>query len=181
MLVRRVAATLVGLTVLLAAEAATAQWLTAIPRAIVRDFNQRNRWPEQYVCADREAVRAPFDLMVVKGWMRQNTLGTHHFEPHSGELTEAGRLKVQWIVFEAPAQHRNIFVHRSPDAQETAARLAATGEYATGISVEGAGPPPVLLSDTAPSGWPAERVDTIGRKFQASLPQPVLPAPQSDY
>ena len=177
---RYLGAALVALAVFFAVDRAMANWLTAIPESIARDFKRRNCWPRPFSGPDRDAVQAPFTVMVANGWMRQNTLGDHHFLPETGELTEAGKLKVQWIVREAPSQHRAIFVYRSIDAQETQARMNAVAQLAAELAVDGSAPPPVLASNAAPSGWPAERVDAVGRKFQATTPDPRLPEPQRD-
>ena len=68
--------------------------------------------------------------MVANGWRRQNLLGEFHFEPQSGQLTEAGRLKVQWILTACPEQHRLIYVHTAGTREETAARVAAVQQLA---------------------------------------------------
>ncbi len=47
-------------------------------------------WPYPYVCPERVWAHAPFDVMVVNGWRRQNLLGAHHFDPQTGKLTRAG-------------------------------------------------------------------------------------------
>ena len=62
-------------------------------------------------------------LMVSNGWRKQNMLADHHFADESGVLTEAGRMKVRWILTEAPRHHRTIYVHRDEDAEVTAARI----------------------------------------------------------
>ena len=52
-----------------------------------------------------------------------------HFEPGTGQLTEAGRLKVRWILTAGPEQHRLIYVHTADNNQETAARVAAVQNW----------------------------------------------------
>ena len=74
--------------------------------SVARDTKRRNCWPEPFTRPDRYAVRAPFALMVSNGWRRQNLLGEHHFVDQGGKLTEAGRLKIRWILTEAPQHHR---------------------------------------------------------------------------
>ena len=48
-------------------------------------------------------------------------LGDHHFLGSSGKLTEAGELKVRWIVEQVPRHHRAIFVRQAATPEETAA------------------------------------------------------------
>ena len=78
--------------------------------SVARDTKRRNCWPEPWLGPDRAVTRAPFCIMVANGWRRQNMLGEFHFEPGSGQLTEAGRLKVQWILTACPEQHRLVYV-----------------------------------------------------------------------
>lgn len=139
-----------------------------------RDFAERNQWPYPYVCPDRESVRAPFALMVQNGWRRQNMLTEEHFKDGSAELTEAGRLKVQWIMTDVPLPHRMIFIRRADTVEKTSTRIQTVQKLAARLSTDGAAP---VVSETtiSPAGWPADRVDAISRKFQTSIPAPELP------
>jgi len=131
-------------------------------------------WPKPFVCPDRQAVRAPFAIMVANGWQRQNLLGDHYFEPGTGELTVAGQEKIRWIVESAPQPHRTIYVHRGADAKDSAARVEAAQQYVARIVGEGELPAVVPTSIPEP-GWPADRVEFITRKFQSTAPTPRLP------
>ncbi len=146
--------------------------------SIAQDYAQRNQWPFPYVCADREAVRAPFAIMVHNGWRRQNLLCEEHFKEGTAELTDAGRLKIQRIMTEVPAPHRTIYVRRADSPETTAARIQAVQELAAKFSPDGT---PAVVQETtvAPAGWSAERLDSINRKFHAAVPVPQLPPPQS--
>ena len=91
------------------------------------------------------------------GWERQNLLSEFHFLPGGNELTEAGRMRVQWIMNEVPEPHRQIYVHRANTPQETAVRMQAVqrfiaqSPYAANV--------PVLESTRTDDGWPADRID----------------------
>jgi len=52
--------------------------------------------------------------------------------------------------------------------QAAVARFACEGEN-----------PPVILTNTEPSGWPASYVDQMSQQFQATIPAPRLPASTS--
>lgn len=156
------------------ASQASADWCFGIFDSIARDTKRRQCWPEPFVAPDRGAVRAPFCTMVSNGWRRQNMLGEFHFEPGTGKLTEAGQMKVRWIVTAAPQQHRFIYVHTGMSREETAARSAAVHELTMQIAPENM--PPILTTSIPDDGWPADQVDLIGRKFQATTPPPRLPA-----
>ena len=109
--------------------------------SIARDTKRRNCWPEPFVYADRAAVRQTMAIQVSAGWERQNLLSDFHFLPGGNELTEAGRMRVQWIMDEVPEPHRQIFVHRADTPQETALRMQAVqhfvaqSPYATNVPV----------------------------------------------
>jgi len=144
--------------------------------SIPRDIKRRQCWPKPFVCPDREAVRAPFAVMVCNGWQRQNTLDDNYFEEGTGQLTKAGQLKVRWIVTEGPTEHREVYVHRAETAEETAARVNAVHQFAACFT-----PPehavPVLETDVTPRVWPpADHVDDVLRKFESSAPKPRLPS-----
>lgn len=143
--------------------------------SIGRDFKRRNCWPEPFVCPDRQAVREPSAIMIARGWERQNMLYDQYFEDGQHLLTEAGRLKIHWILTEAPSQHRVVYVRRSDNPQETFLRLEAVRAYAVQV-LAGQQLPPILETSLSPPGWPADRVDVQSRKFYAAIPDPVLPS-----
>ncbi len=149
-----------------------AEWLCEFSRSVAQDWKRRNCWPEPFVTWDRASTLEPFSAMVNNGWQQQNLLGDHHFREGTTELTEAGRLKVRWIVLEGPEQHRVIYVHRTLSEPETAQRVAAVqrcaAEYRNPMAQ-------IIPTDLSPQGWPAERIDTLNRKLQATVPEPRLP------
>ncbi len=150
-------------------------WLRSFAHSVVVDFHRNNCWPEPFMQADREATRIPFNAMVANGWRLQNALTDHHFEPTTGRLNEAGKLKAYRILTEVPKQHRTIYVLRAKSAEETAARLDGVEKLVATYAAEGI-QGNVVLSTVTPRGWPAERVDAVTRAFQASAPEPRLSA-----
>ena len=155
----------------------SADWFFGIFDSIAKDTKRRQCWPDPFAAPDRAAARMPFATMVANGWRRQNMLGEFHFEPSTGQLTEAGRLKVRWILTTGPEQHRLIYVHTADTDQETSARLAAVQQLATQIAPNNL--PPVLPTSISEEGWPASEVDAIGRKYMSTQPAPRLPAASS--
>jgi hypothetical protein len=148
---------------------------TGVVASIVRDFERRNCWPEPFIFPDRQAVRDPIAIMVARGWERQNMLAEQYFEENRADLTEAGKLKIRWIVAEPPPHHRVIYVRRTVTPELTMARIQAVTAFAT----QAAQPepcPPVLETTASQLGWPADRVDVLSRKFYAAIPEPKLPA-----
>jgi hypothetical protein len=139
------------------------------------DWKRNNAWPEPFVRADRRAYFEPFELMNAKGWLRQNTIGNHHFNPDTNQLTEAGQLKVRWILSTAPPEHRIIVLVRGHSQEVTATRMDSVQQTATNFVPEGP-LPEVRVTGIEARGWPARDIDAIGRKAQASMPAPILPA-----
>jgi hypothetical protein len=162
-------------TITLATLPARADWLCDFFHSIPQDTKRRNCWPQPFICADRQSVRTPFTIQVANGWRVQNLLGAHHFEPNSGELTEAGRLKVRWITFQAPSQHRAIYVNSADTPEETASRMNAVNTYVAKIMPQGE-LPTVTETRIIDEGSPADQVESISRKYQSTMPAPRLPA-----
>lgn len=133
------------------------------------------RWPSPYVCPDRVNAHAPFDMMISNGWRRQNLMGGHHFTHDSTKLTEAGQLKVQWIMTQAPESYRRMFVERSVDPSVTEQRIATVREYSEKLAQGGVAP---QVSDThiVSEGRPAATVDFVNTQFRENMRPPVLPA-----
>ncbi len=145
---------------------------------IARDTKRRNCWPEPFVYPDIQSVRAPFGVMIAHGWRQQNLIGDYHFHEGGIGLTEAGRQKIRWILFEAAPQHRAIYVQMADDPNVTAARVAEIQQVAAQLSPYHE-PPPVLQTRIQPQGWPAEWVDSVSRKYREATPAPVLPEKSS--
>lgn len=148
--------------------------LKAVLKSIVRDTKRRNCWPQPFVRPDRYTVRAPFAVMVANGWRRQNMLSDHHFSPQTHELTEAGQLRVRWILTQAPPAYRAVYVHVAEDAEKTAKRLESVQQLAAQLVPHGE-LPQVLQTDIPDHGWPAERVEAINRALQGSTNTPRIP------
>jgi hypothetical protein len=142
------------------------------------DFYRNNAWPEPFSSIDRKAQVAPFAMMHHKGWLRQNTIGHHHFDPTTQQLTEAGQLKLRWILTQTPADRRIVVVVRGYTDDETSMRADSVQQAAERIIPEGT-LPEVRLTDIDARGWSADEIDAIDQKAKASIPNPVLPAMQS--
>lgn len=171
--------TVVGFVLIAFASASqvSAGWFCDIFNSIARDVKRRQCWPEPFLRPDRVAARAPYVTMVANGWRRQNMLGEYHFKPSTGQLTEAGRIRVRWILTAGPQQHRFIYVHRARTKQETSARIASVMQLAGKISPKNM--PPVMATSISDQGWPAEEIEAISRKWRKTIPAPRLPPPAS--
>ncbi len=150
-------------------------WVDDTVHHIKSGYHRNQQWPWPYFCPDRIAVREPFCIMINNGWRRQNLLGPHHFNASAKQLTTAGELRVRWIMTQAPADRRSIFVERAAEAEVTEQRLATVREYAAPLAIDGQTP---MVSDThlISEGRPAAVVDSTNVRFLESMPPPTLPA-----
>jgi hypothetical protein len=131
------------------------------------------RWYKQYMQPSRRAICQSMAVMVNNGWRRQNLMGAYHFDPKNpGELSEAGRRKAEWILTQAPAERRSVFVERTADQAETADRVQAVQQYAAGINIAAAD---VQETNLRNEGHPAGTVDAVFTGFSANQAAPVLP------
>jgi len=168
----------VAFAVLATTGTAHANWFTAFWGDVGRGWHRNNCWPDPFTDLDQAAVVAPIPVMVAKGWQRQNLLGDHHFDAESKKLTPAGALKVRWILSQAPLDRRTVFIERTNTADLTQARVEAVQQAIVGINPQGIAPE-VIVSDLQTLGRSSEYVDSIGRKYQESIPAPRLPAMQT--
>jgi hypothetical protein len=162
---------------LICASQASADLCTSFFNSIATDVKRRQCWPAPFMANDRVAARLPFAMMAANGWRRQNMLGEFHFEPGTGQLTEAGRLKVRWILTAGPEQHRAIYVHLADNNQEMVARMTAVQQYASQVTPMNL--PSIAATSIPDDGWSANEVDIIQRKYLSSQPSPRLPPPSS--
>lgn len=156
----------------------SADWFCDFCTSVARDTKRRNCWPAPFVCPDRQAVRASFAVMVNNGWRRQNLIGNSYFDSLTGELTEAGRLKIHWVIFEAPEQHREIYVHVGQSNDETQARMAAVTAYASSLAPQGQ-MPSIMQTTISEDAYPADRTNRLTDIYKSmkDAQPPYLPSP----
>jgi hypothetical protein len=130
-------------------------------------------WPRQYINPARRGICQATELMTRNGWRRQNLLGKYHFDESGEKLSEAGRLKVDWILTQAPAQRRTIYIQRSPEAEQTARRIEVVQQLVTNATSAG-GPAEVQETNIRDEGHPAAAVDAVFTGFSQNQPTPKL-------
>lgn len=131
-------------------------------------------WPGPFIPPARNGVTAMYEAMANNGWQRQNLLGMHHFHEETNELTQAGRLKVQWILTQTPMNRRNIFVQRAGTAELTAQRIESIRTFTDSMSPS---PGMANITDThlVAEGHSAGMVDAVFTGFRENQPAPILP------
>lgn len=142
-------------------------------QAIEAGREENNMWPQQYVGLDRMNAAAPFKIMIRNGWRRQNLLGSHHFNEDATQLTQSGKLRVQWILTQTPPQFRQVFVERSITEGVTDARIAATEQFASQV-LKGED---ATIADThiQSDGRPAVVIDYVNTQYRENMMTPMLP------
>ena len=81
---------------------------------------------------------------------QQCTLTGFHFDPSTDQLTEAGRLKIQSILFEHPEQFRKIYVVRGYREEQSEKRVASVRETLTRVVEDGSNSRRAINRDRAP-------------------------------
>jgi hypothetical protein len=118
---------------------------------------------------------APFIIQTANGWRRQNLLSDYHFDAVTNQLTLAGETKLRYILTQMPPSRRTVFVQQGLNRNVTQGRMAAV-ERASGSILPDGMLAQVVESNLPNSGWPASDVDAVTRKFNATRPDPRLPA-----
>jgi len=139
------------------------------------NYDANVHWPKIFIPPARRSVCSTYDAMINNGWRRQNLLGNYHFNQDTNQLTDAGKLKVNWILSQAPQHRRSVFVQRGAEQLQTTARIAAVHEHTAGLSPAiGA----VNVNDThiVAEGNLASSVDSVFVGYEANRLPPVLPA-----
>lgn len=134
-------------------------------------FHAAHYWPYPYDCQDRAAIRSTVAMHVNRGWDEAITFFDYHFDPETQELSQAGVAHLQWLMTDAPMQHRRALVQTSALEGANDTRVASVQEIASRLS-GGQGSLPVELRNTTLSGRPAREVDAIRRKDLESIPDP---------
>jgi len=169
---------LFGWVILLTAAPAEAQWFTTFWQKVKIDYKRNKYWPEPFIWADRKATIAPFSQMVANGWRRQNLMSDYHFNDTDTQLNVAGEAKIRYILTQMPPSRRTIFVQRGLTPEETASRINLV--HHTALSILPIGAMPNIAESNLPNdGWPADDIDAVARKFNATRPDPRLKSMQS--
>lgn len=142
------------------------------------DIHRNNAWPQPFVSVDEKNYVLPFETMTAKGWLRQNTIGQHHFDAATNRLTEAGQLKLRWILTHTPPNRRVVVVVRGDNDEITSMRTDSV-QQAVARLVSSGPLPEVRLTDIEARGWSAEEIDAIGVKAKEAMKPPVLPPRKS--
>jgi hypothetical protein len=138
------------------------------------DYARNNSWPQPFRGLDANAVVAPFEVMRNNGWREHNTVGTALFSAQHG-LSEAGQLKVQWIVTQAPQSQRVVYVKSGRSSEETSARVESV-QLAVSQLIPSGPLPQILVTDIEPTTSSGAYQTLVHRALVKTTPTPRLTA-----
>ena len=98
------------------------------------EFRTNKDWPAPYDELAKRATREPFDLQAANGRLQLVSIWDFHFEPGTGRLTTMGRNRLQSIVEQADTLGHTVYVRRTLNPKETAARLESVREELKNIT-----------------------------------------------
>ena len=150
---------------------ANAQW-SEMKHSAGIDYARNNCWPQPFRGADANSVSAPFEIMRHNGWREHNTVGTALFSPQHA-LSEAGQLKIQWIVSQAPQNQRIVYVMSGRTNEETAARVESV-QLAVSQMVPTGPLPQILITDIEPTTSSGAYQTLVHRALIKTTPTPRL-------
>lgn len=139
-----------------------------------RDYERSRTWPYPFVCQDRAAAKAPWEIMTTNGWRAQNTLTAPLFDPEQ-QLTDAGKRKVFWIATQAPEMRRSVFIMADSSQDVTGQRLASVQAYVAQLNANGIVAPEVAVTDRQPMSWSGDYYEQLESKRRAAIQAPTLP------
>ena len=136
------------------------------------DYARNVAWPQPFRGADSQSVIAPFEVMRDNGWRENNTLGSGLFSEQNA-LSEAGRIKVQWIVTQAPQDHRTVYIKNGASEQETNARVESV-QLAVSQIIPSGPLPQILVTEIEPATSSGAYQTLVHRALIKTTPTPRL-------
>ena len=136
------------------------------------DFARNVAWPQPFRGADSLSVVAPFEVMRDNGWRENNTLGTTLFSTEN-VLSDAGAIKVQWIVTQAPQNQRIVYVKSGTTEQVTNARVESV-QLAVSQLIPSGPLPQILVTDIEPATSSGAYQTLVHRALIKTTPTPRL-------
>lgn len=137
------------------------------------DIARNNSWPQPFRGEDANAVVAPFEVMKNNGWRENNTLGSTLFSPEH-QLSDAGSLKIQWILTHTPQSQRIIYVKTGKTRQETDARVESVQIAVSQILPADVQLPEILVTDLDPPTSSGAYQTLVHRALIRTTPTPRL-------
>ncbi len=136
-------------------------------------YHAEHYWPLPYVCRDRAAVREMVEMQTNLGWQEETTLYDRHFDRSTNQLTRAGELHLERIVYVLPPERSAVYVQSTHDDGLDAVRMDIVHAALASIS-HGNCDVPVTLRQCQEISRAASEVQAINSMYNASTPSPRL-------
>lgn len=137
------------------------------------DKVRNNLWPMPFRSMDSCSVLQYIEAQRNNGWKLNNTLGNAMFDPSVNSLSDSGKSHLRWIVNQAPATRRVVFVLRGNNDEQTRRRVEATQLAISEILPVGQ-LPEIYLTNSEPVPSSGVYQTAIHRAMVASVPSPRL-------
>lgn len=134
-------------------------------------YYSQHYWPLPYVCQDRAAVHDMIGFQVNLGWQEETTLYDRHFDPSTNQLTRAGEIHLERIVFVIPPEHRAVYVQSTHDDGMDAIRMEMVHSKLASLT-RGNMDVAVTLRDCEEISRAASEVQAINSMYIGSIPAP---------
>ncbi|HID24346.1 MAG TPA: hypothetical protein EYP14_18360 [Planctomycetaceae bacterium] len=142
----------------------------------IHRFHGAHYWPYPYNHEDRFMVRELIRRQVANGWVVATTLYDYHFDPDTDRLSRSGRIRLRWILENAPTSRRVVFVQAGERKAASQSRLESVKKEM--VRMVGSDEiPPVMLRVTSPLARPAKEVRAIRDAELQSQPEPRITDP----
>lgn len=134
-------------------------------------YYSEHYWPLPYVCQDRAAVRDMIELQTSLGWQEETTLYDRHFDPITSQLTRAGEMHLERIVYVLPPEYRAVYVQSTHDDGLDTVRMGVVHAAVASLS-HGNNDVPVSLRVCQQLSRAASEVQAINSMYNGSIPSP---------
>lgn len=135
-------------------------------------YHHAHYWPHPYVCEDRAYVNNIVAQQSAAGWSKATTLHEMHFDVETHRLNSSGESHLRWILLQAPAQYRTVYVAQAASPETSEFRAEQVRQFAAQVC--GTNVPAILPIYDDFRGRPAIEIDTLRRLELQSIPQPRL-------
>lgn len=139
----------------------------------IHQYHHAHYWPYPYNEQDEAYWRAIIDQQTANGWVQATTLQDYHFDPETQQLNSAGRKVLLWVLTQAPAKYRTIYISQGESRQVGEVRLAQVKKTIQEMELD-EGAPLVSRPGVTPLGRPAEEIEHLRRLEINTMPRPRL-------
>ncbi len=131
-------------------------------------------WPQPFSCQDREIYYQIFNQQMAHGLQVAHTLTSDYFDAETNELNNAGQTRVAWIMQNAPANHKQIYIYEDqtgPTMQQRMQNVRDLVDRWYGHM----GSAQIAATQLRPNQIPASYQETYLEAYNTNQQAPVIP------